>query len=382
MQRSGTEVISVEPEVRAKRGVRAETEAVVAGTVGAAVSGAVALLLFLGALTPLWAVGRSVGVVAGIAVFAASAGAAGTAYMRSRRQPGQEWRRRIRPWQDAVDIGTVAAVHAAIAAVLTVAVFVLLQRSFEGLEVDAFIGTLAVVASAGFSGYLAYSSAAAMTTRKMSTLLVTYMAVATLGSIAAVEDPLWWEYHFSQLGTADDFSAFLFNSTLIVAGVFVTTFSLYLTRDLTTLAERGVLERAWAPRFYGIVFVVLGLMLAGVGLFPLDVSIALHNGCAAGMAASFAAMVLGSPAILRGLPRRFFVFCYAAFALLIGGFLLYAPIGYWNLTAFELVAFSLIFGWITVFIRFVNAITVDEADAPSPPGADAAPRPASRGVRP
>ncbi|UOE43241.1 DUF998 domain-containing protein [Agromyces larvae] len=363
-------------------GVRAETEAVVAGVVGAATAGTVALLLFAGSLTPLWALGRSVGVVAGIAVFVTSAGAAGTAYVRSRRRPGQQWRRRLRPWLDAVDVGTVSLVHAAITAILTLAVFVLLQRSFAGLEVDAFIGTLAVVASAGFSAYLTSSSAATVTTRKMSTLLVTYMAVATLGSIAAVEDPLWWEYHFSQLGTADDFSAFLFNSTLIVAGVFVTTFSLYLTRDLTTLARRGVLERPWAPRFYGIVFVVLGLMLAGVGLFPLDVSIALHNGCAAGMAAAFAAMVLGSPAILRGLPRRFFVFCYAVFALLIGGFLLYAPIAYWNLTAFELVAFSLIFGWITVFIRFVNALTGDETDAPGPPDADAAPHPASRGARP
>lgn len=344
--------------------LRVETEAVVAGVIAAVAGAIVALVLFLGTLTPLWTLGRSVGVVAGLSVLVAGVVGSATAYLRSRRSPGQEWRRHLPRWKSIVDVTTVALVHASIGAILTVAIFVVLQRSFAGLEVDAFIGTLSVVASAGFAAYLVYSSASTITTRKMSTLLVSFMAVATLASISAVEDPMWWQYHFSQLGISDDFSATLFNGTLIVAGFFVTTFSLYLSRDLTTLVDRGVLVRRWAPRFYGSVFVILGLMLAGVGLFPLDVSIAMHNGCAAGMAASFAAMVLGSPAILHGLPRRFFVFCYATFGLLIGGFLLYAPIAYWNLTAFELVAFSLIFGWITVFIRFVNALTTHPSDAP------------------
>lgn len=44
--------------------------------------------------------------------------------------------------------------------------------------------------------------------------------------------------------------------------------------------------------------------------------------------------------------------------------LLFEPIAYYNLTAFELAAFSIIFGW--VFIRFVSALTVAET-----PGQDA-----------
>ena len=40
--------------------------------------------------------------------------------------------------------------------------------------------------------------------------------------------------------------------------------------------------------------------------------------------------------------------------------LLFEPIAYYNLTAFELAAFSIIFGWISVFIRFVSALTVAE----------------------
>jgi hypothetical protein len=97
---------------------------------------------------------------------------------------------------------------------------------------------------------------------------------------------------------------------------------------------------------------------------------AVHNGCASGMAAAFAVMVLGSPWILKGLPKRFFVICYVTFGVLIGGFVLFTPVGYYNLTAFELVAFTVIFSWITVFIRFIDAIVVSSTDAA---GADVVP---------
>lgn len=344
--------------------LRVETEAVYSGAAAATACGVIAFALFAGRLTPLWG-WPSVGAVAAIAVFVASVVVAGIGYWRSRRRPGQEWRLRISPWKFLLDATTVALVHAFLAAIFTVSVFVALQRSFDGLEVDAAVGTVSVVAAAGASGYLVFLSVSDISTRKMATLLVAFMALSTLASIAAVEDEYWWEYHFSQLGTAGDFSAWMFNTTLIVAGFFVTTFTLYLRRDLDVLVERGVLVHRWAPRLISIAFVVLGVMLAGVGLFPLDVNMAAHNGCASGMAAAFAVMVLGSPYILRGLPRRFFVICFVTFGVLIGGFLLFTPIGYYNLTAFELVAFTVIFSWITVFIRFVDALVSTDATSRS-----------------
>ncbi|WP_164863693.1 DUF998 domain-containing protein [Agromyces sp. LHK192] len=345
--------------------LRMETDAVLAGTAAAAVCGVVAVLLFAGREVPLWG-GFSVGAVAAIGAVASTVVVAYLGYWRARHRPGQEWRLAIRPWMFVLDATTVSLVHAALAGIFTASVFVVLQRSFDGLRVDVIIGTICVAAAAGASGYLSYLSVSDISTRKMATLLVSFMALATLASIAAVEDEYWWEYHFSQLGTAGDFSAWLFNATLIVAGFFVTTFTLYLHRDLAALVDAGLLEHRWAPRLMSTAFVVLGIMLAGVGLFPLHVNMAAHNGCASGMAAAFAIMVLGSPYILRGLPRRFFVFCYATFGVLIGGFLLFVPIGYYNLTAFELVAFTVIFSWITVFIRFVDALADAPAAAPDP----------------
>lgn len=353
--------------------VSIESEAVLAGAIAAVLFGGTAAIVFFGANPPLWG-GISVGAAAAASVLVSGAVTAGAAYWRSRNLPGQEWRHELSPWKFSLDVAVVSVVHGVIAAILVVVTFLLLQRSFEGLVVDGFAATGAVALSCGLAGYWIFLSASAITTTRLSTLLVVFMAVSTLASMATAQDPAWWEYHFSQLGTFGDFSSTLFNLALIVAGAFVTTFAIYVDRDLRILVHRGVLARAWAPQVISIAFIVMGVMLAGVGVFPLTFSVLLHNLCAAGMSVAFALLLLGSPFVLRGMPRRFFVFCVGGFALLVGSFLLFEPIGYYNLTAFELAAFAIIFGWIAVFIRFVEALAADVAPAAPAPSSGATSR--------
>lgn len=346
---------TVDSPATPQRRVAVETEALIGGAIAAGVSGIVAAIIFAGDVWPLWG-GLSVGIVAAVAVVATGIALGATGYWRARNLPGQEWRHRLRSWKFTIDVATVSSVHAIITGILTITTFVLLQRSFEGLVVDVWIGTGAVAAAAGLSGYWIYLSVSSITTTKLASLLVAFMATSTLASMATSQDPQWWEYHFSQLGIADDFSSSLFNLALIVAGAFVTTFALYVDRDLTTLVQEGVLVHSWAPRVVSIVFIVMGVMLACVGLFPLNVSILLHNSSAIGMSLSFLGLLFTAPWVLRGMPRRFFVFCAVSIVVLLGGAVLFEPVGYWNLTAFELLAFALIFGWIAVFIRFVDAL--------------------------
>jgi Protein of unknown function (DUF998) len=345
-----------------RRRLAVESEALLAGAFAAGATGLIALFLFAGAVWPLWG-GLSVGIVAAVSVLVTGIGAGAAGYWRSRNLPGQEWRHRLKPWKFSVDVGTVAAVHAIIGFILTMVVFVTLQRSFEGLVVDVWTSVGAVAVASGLGAYWIYLSVSAITTPKLAMLLIVFMASATLASMATAQDPQWWEYHFSQLGTADDFSSSLFNLALIIGGAFVTTFALYVDRDLTTLVRQGVLERASAPRVVSVVFIVMGVLLAGVGLVPVNVSTPIHNFCAVGMSISFLTLLIGSPWILRGMPKRFFVFCTGGIVLLLASAVLFEPLGYYNLTAFELAAFSIIFGWISVFIRFVSALTAPSTDA-------------------
>ena len=109
-------------------------------------------------------------------------------------------------------------------------------------------------------------------------------------------------------------------------------------------------------------FIVMGLMLAGVGAFPLNVNATMHNICAAGMSVAFGLLLLASPLVLRGMPWTFFAVTGGFFAAMVGSVILFAVTGYFNLTFFELVVFIIIFGWIATFIRFLSA-TVAQAQS-------------------
>ena len=114
-----------------------------------------------------------------------------------------------------------------------------------------------------------------------------------------------------------------------------------------------------------IVFVVMGVMLSCVGVFPLSFSILLHNTSAIGMAVAFLVLLFASPWWLTGLPGRFFVVSFAFAAALIVGALLFYPVQYFNLTAYELVAFAQKF-WQMLNTTLPNLVILDLDRASTP----------------
>lgn len=107
-------------------------------------------------------------------------------------------------------------------------------------------------------------------------------------------------------------------------------------------------------------FVMLGLALAGIGAVPINLSVVVHNVFSSGASIVFALMLLSVPVALRGMPWQFFVVTAGFFVALVGAGLLHFVLNYFNLTAFELVAYIILFGWIAVFVRFLAAFLRSE----------------------
>lgn len=212
----------------------------------------------------------------------------------------------------------------------------------------------------GLATYAVYLSVSKLTTVTMSQLLVVFMTLGTFASMSISTDPHWWRYHFSHLGTFGDRGSSLFNVTLIVAGVLVTTFALYVDRDLRLLHERGVIRSRRSASAVSTLFVLLGIALAGIGIIPINLSVVVHNVFSAGASIVFAAMLLSAPVVLRGMPWQFFLVTGGFLLALIGAGLLHFVLNYFNLTAFELVAYIILFGWIAVFVRFLAAVLRSE----------------------
>jgi hypothetical membrane protein len=334
--------------------LRAESEAIYAAFAAGALGAVYGLIIALIAPNlPLANSTGAYGLMAATGAGVVAAAASGTGYWRSRSHPGQEWRKSLPSWKFTVNTISVVIVHTALAFLATYAIYRLLGLGFIGLPVIPFWAIVLMTVTLGVTVYIVYLSVSRMTTQRMSTLLMAFIVIGTLTSMVTTPDPQWWEVHFSQLGTFDDLSSWVFNGTLIAGGLLVTTFAVYIANDMEALVRKNVLTNQRSPRTVATLFVIMGVMLACVGIFPVDFSLLLHNLSATGMAVMFLVLLIAGPKLLRGMPRTYFLSAWAFLAATVASVVLFIAT-YFTLTAFEIIVFALIFGWIAVFIRFLG----------------------------
>ena len=323
--------------------------ALLAGAVGAIYGLIIALIYPEIPLRGEW----SFGIFAAIGASVMAAVVSSIGYWRSRHRPGQEWRRSLAPWKFTVNTISVVIVHTALAYLATYVVFLVLALGFVGLPVVTFWAVVLMAVTLGMTAYIVFLSVSRMTTQRMSSLLMAFIVLGTLTAMVTTPDKEWWKVHFSHLGTFDDMSSWIFNGTLIAGGLLVTTFAVYIANDMHALVDDGRLSNQSSPRTVSTLFVIMGVMLAGVGIFPVDVSMPLHNLSASGMAVMFMVLLIGGPRFLRGMPRTYFVSAWAFLGALVASIVAFITT-YFSLTAFEIIVFALIFGWIAVFIRYLG----------------------------
>lgn len=334
--------------------LRAESEAVYAAFAAGALGGIYGFIV--GVVAPDIPLSDSSGafaLLAGVGAAVVAAGGSFVGYWRTRGRPGEEWRRSLSSWRFTVDTISVVVAHTALSFLAVSAALRLLADGFVGLPVVPFLAVVMMTVSLGLTAYVVFLSASRMTTRRTSSLLVLFITVGTLTAMLTTPDPEWWKVNFSLLGTFGDASSWTFNGTLIAGGLLVSTFAVYVARDAYVLVSEGELSNTKSPQTVATLLVVMGTMLGCVGIFPVNRFLLLHNLSASGMALMFFGLLIGGPWLLRGMPRTYFVASWAFLAAAVGSAVLFG-VGYFNLTAFEVIVFALIFGWIAVFIRFLS----------------------------
>ena len=264
------------------------------------------------------------------------------------------------------DNAALALAHALIALLGWIGLADLLERSFIGAVVFPFPAAVLAGVALAVTSYVVFLSAVNLTPMLLSLVLALFLVVGGLASMLSSSDPHWWKKNLSALGMTDDVSAFAFNVTLIIAGVIVTTIAHYATATIPVRTPAEVRGRN-RVRF---ALIVIGVCLTCVGIFPVDRFFVLHNTVATGMTVVYAAMVIGIRWLIPAMPRVFILLGYVFVGVLVVLAVFFA-IGYYNLTAVELVAAVLIFGWIIVFLRNTSAmrptVVTDETGATDVP---------------
>lgn len=244
------------------------------------------------------------------------------------------------------DIAAIALAHGVIALLGWIGVASLLSRSFVDAVVFAFPAVLLAGAAAAVTAYVAFLSAVHLTPMLLSLVLAMFLVVGSLTSMLSATDPHWWQHNLSTLGITDDLSARAFNLTLIIAGVLVTTLANYATATLPAATERERRHRSLVR----LALTLIGVLLACVGIFPMDFSLLLHNLSATGMAVVFITLVLSLRVLIPSTPHVFVILGYVFIVVIVVVGVFFAT-GYYNLTAVELIVAILVFSWLIVFMR-------------------------------
>lgn len=237
----------------------------------------------------------------------------------------------------------------------------LLELSFTDAPVYDFPGAILVAVAFALTAYVCFLSAASLTPMMLSLVLAIFLVVGAFASMLTATDAHWWRDNLSALGMASNDSRWIFNGTLIVAGIIVTTITRYATAGLPVTTHRAVRGR----RLVRIGMILMGVFLTCVGIFPVDAFFIVHNTVATGMAVAFAAVVVALPWLLPSISKVFvgMGYVYVAVIVLLG---IFFATGYYNLTAVELIAAILIFSWIIVFLRAADDVA--QRDEPTDVG--------------
>lgn len=181
---------------------------------------------------------------------------------------------------------------------------------------------------------------------QLAALVLVVLVGGILASIVTTTDPLWWQLHFSQLGTFHDVSGALFNSTLKVGGALVVVYAVRVRRELRRLGARAGRRGAATVAF--VCLTVIGVNLALVGCVPLNSNKDLHDKVAGMMVLGFAALLITTPILLHRLNRRLAISTALVFVFLFAGAWLFVTATI-NLALFEVIAFTAMFGWSGIF---------------------------------
>jgi hypothetical protein len=249
------------------------------------------------------------------------------------------------------DIAAVALAYAVIALLGWSAIANVVSDSFQGAVVYSVSAALLAGVAVAVTSYAVFLSAVHLTPMSLSLILVLFLVVGIFTSMLTASDPLWWQVNMSMLGVTGDVSARAFNLTLIIGGVVVTTIAHYATSAIPA----GTRQEQRGRRRVRSGLALIGILLACVGILPVDEYLVLHTLAASGMAVIYIALVAGLRWLIPALPRTFLVLGYVFVAVVLVLAVFFFT-GYYTLTAVELVAFVLIFSWLLVLIRNTDAM--------------------------
>ncbi|NCU30518.1 hypothetical protein EOL73_03165 [Candidatus Saccharibacteria bacterium] len=219
---------------------------------------------------------------------------------------------------------------------------------------------LAFILSSG--AYATYSHAAFMTASRLAGLFVIFISAGAIASMLTSQDDTWLQHHFSALGAGNSLSSYAFNFTMIVGGFLIVALLDYILLDLEKAKRNTQTNKTVRMNFLRIVLVMVGVCSIGIGIFPYDRFLMIHNIFANVMTISFMVLALSIPWTVPMFSKSFIVLSYVIVAIALSVYLQFF-FGDLNIFIIELIDAVLLFLWMIILVRQIAAIGLDQSES-------------------
>jgi hypothetical membrane protein len=230
------------------------------------------------------------------------------------------------------------------------------NNSFKNIQLDIFISSVLVGIYSGVLLYLIVPVAMGMNTIVVSRIFTVVMISGIILSMLTNNNPNWWQVNFSYLGWGNGISSLSFNLTIIMAGLLVIALSTQFTNDLKR--SKYIFDKKDVNlNILSVLFIILGVDMSALGLFPYDKAPRLHDILGYSMLIIFGVIILSLRYIFPRIDKTFLTNSYLTLFFLAFCYVLFSFVGYLSLTGFELIGFLATFGWLLLFVRKVSLMS-------------------------
>jgi len=228
----------------------------------------------------------------------------------------------------------------------------LLGMLFRGASFDYLTASIIVFVFSLLSNIAMVYFAQAMDVNVLSSVLTVVIISGVVISMAVNNQRYWWQHNLSFLGTSHASSGWQFNATLI--------FSAFLTValiDYLFVSLQASFPRSRPLLILRVLLTVTAVDLGLVGVFPNNAaSHWLHDQFAMFLVYLIITLIIGIRWLLPQVTKDFLYLSYGVGVALVVAEILYQGIGYFSLTAFEMVGFALSFGWLLILLDRIETM--------------------------
>ena len=232
-----------------------------------------------------------------------------------------------------------------------------LSRLFTGITFGHVVAMMLFFVFVTAINYIMVRIGLAVNYGMLTTIMILVITSGAVMSMAS-NGRNWWQHNLSFLGTKHANNSWQFNLTLVFSSLLMVALVDYIFVSL-----RAVVKNTWRTITLRIILTVTALDVGAVGLFPNNSNFhILHDKVAGYLVYLIIILIVGIRWLLPEVGKRFLALSYGMCVGLVIIDLMFKPLYIISLTAFELIAFILAFGWILILFDTMIGIVEDEDD--------------------